>query len=43
MKLSLNMVSKHAFWYPYLPDYRTQDLLAAWVAKNDALVRVYVT
>ena len=21
MKLSLDMVSKHAFWYPYLPDY----------------------
>ena len=22
MELPLDMVSKHAFWYPYLPDYR---------------------
>ena len=21
MELPLGMVSKHAFWYPYLPDY----------------------
>ena len=23
MELPLDMVSKHAFWYPYLPDYKT--------------------
>ena len=22
MELPLDMVSKHAFWYPYLPDYK---------------------
>ena len=29
MKLSLGMVSKHVFWYPYLPDYKRGIMMAS--------------
>ena len=29
MKLSLDIVSKHAFWYPHLPDYTYTRRLSA--------------
>ena len=40
MELPLDMVSKHAFWYPYLPDYQYVSLLP-FIIRPQAKQRLY--